>query len=71
MEFASPGRGNLNIQCDALVIADGEEHVVFALPRPDGRIAAGVTFEKGTADNVPTAEGRTSILRNLALVLPR
>ena len=70
MEFASPGRRSLNIQCDALVVADGEEHVVFALPRPDGRIAAGVTFEKGTADNVPTAEGRTSILRNLALVLP-
>lgn len=68
LEFAPRREHALTVQCDALVVDDVGEHVVFALPRPDGRIAAGVTFEVGVADTVPTAEARRSILRHLSLV---
>ncbi|GAA3213802.1 NAD(P)/FAD-dependent oxidoreductase [Actinocorallia longicatena] len=68
LEFAPrPGRA-LSVQCDSLVVDDAGEHVVFAVPRPDGRIAAGVTFEVGVDDTVPTEEARRTNLHHLSLI---
>jgi len=71
MEFAPGafGRG-LSVTCDALVQGPDGPEVAFALPRPDGRIAVGSTFEERVGDTEPTPEGRASLLRWLTRIFP-
>ncbi|MEO3782785.1 FAD-dependent oxidoreductase [Actinocorallia sp. B10E7] len=71
MEFAPGvfGRG-LSVTCDALIQTPDGPEVAFALPRPDGRIAIGSTFEERVGDTEPTKEGKSSLLRWLARIFP-
>lgn len=71
MEFAPGafGRG-LSVTCDALIQGPEGPEVAFALPRPDGRVAVGSTFEEQVGDTEPTGEGRASLLQWLARVFP-
>jgi len=71
VEFAPGAFGrHLSITCDALVRGPQGAQVAFALPRPDGRIAVGSTFEPQRGDTEPTPEGRRSLLSSLARILP-
>jgi glycine oxidase len=67
LEFAAPDFA-LKHQCDT-VLESG--HVVFAVPRPQGRIAVGSTWEVGLDDDKPTDEGAQNLVLGLSTVLPR
>lgn len=44
--------------------------VAYVVPREDGRLAVGVTYEAGVADDTPTAWGRESVLNGLRHLMP-
>ncbi len=64
------GGERLSVVCDALIHTGGGIEAAIALPRPDGRVVAGVTFEEGRGDTEPTGEGRAALLHSLSRVFP-
>ena len=72
LEFAPQRHGGqrLHRQCYARTPAEGGWRTAYAVPRLDGRITAGVTYEPGIADTVPTRRGRESIMASVSSLLP-
>lgn len=64
------GGKRLSVVCDTLIQNGGGIEAAIALPRPDGRVVAGVTFEENRGDTEPTGEGRAALLRSLSRVFP-
>lgn len=63
-------RGGLRAQCDALVPDEKETHIVRATPYAEGRVAVGVTHDRGDASPGTSARSSEAILRNLRRILP-
>ncbi|TMR05640.1 FAD-dependent oxidoreductase [Actinomadura soli] len=70
LEVAAPARGGLGTQCDALVSGDKKTHIVRATPYAEGRVAVGVTHDRGDASPGTSPQANESILRNLKRILP-
>ncbi|MFA1547738.1 NAD(P)/FAD-dependent oxidoreductase [Actinomadura chokoriensis] len=70
LEVAVPAGGGLRTQCDALVPGDGETHIVRASPYAEGRVAVGVTHDRGDASPGTSSRAKETILRNLRRILP-
>ncbi|GAA0360079.1 glycine oxidase ThiO [Actinoallomurus spadix] len=71
VEFAAPAAGGLRHQCYALIPVRGQEQGAYVVPRADGRVVAGVTYEKGLADTRPTRNGREAILYGVTTLVPQ
>lgn len=78
VQFSPAGRGadQPRHQCYARLMDDtGVPHaydrVAYLVPRPDGRVAAGVTFEPGRADTRPTSWARDAIVDGVTRLVPR
>ncbi|GLW96524.1 FAD-dependent oxidoreductase [Microtetraspora sp. NBRC 16547] len=54
----------------AEITSDGHTGYPYLVPRHDGRLAVGVTYEVGVGDPTPTAEGRAEISRWAAALMP-
>jgi glycine oxidase len=72
LEFAARSAGvrGLRHQCYARMLAMDGWRTAYAVPRHDGRITAGVTYEPGIADTVPTRRGRETIVAGVSSLLP-
>lgn len=70
LEVAAPASGGLRTQCDALVPDAKETHIVRATPYAEGRVAVGVTHDRGDASQGTTPQATDAILRNLRRILP-
>jgi glycine oxidase len=71
-ELAPPDLSGYPIRhhCFAMIDDGGEEIVAYAVPRSDGRMAVGVTYEAGVAEVATTTEGQALVERGLRLLLP-
>ncbi|WP_433354290.1 NAD(P)/FAD-dependent oxidoreductase [Microtetraspora malaysiensis] len=54
----------------AEITSDGRTGYPYLVPRHDGRLAVGVTYEEGVGDPTPTAAGRDEIARWAATLMP-
>ncbi|MCC5581523.1 FAD-dependent oxidoreductase [Microtetraspora sp. AC03309] len=54
----------------AEITADGHTGYPYLVPRHDGRLAVGVTYEEGVGDPTPTAAGRDEVSRWAATLMP-
>lgn len=72
LDFAArAGKGRrLHRQCYARIPAMDGRRTAYVVPRADGRITAGVTYEPGIANTLPTRHGRESILAGVSTLLP-
>ncbi|TDD37527.1 FAD-dependent oxidoreductase [Actinomadura sp. KC06] len=70
LEVEAPVNGGLRTQCDALVRDDNKTHIVRATPYAEGRVAVGVTHDRGDASTGTSPRASESILRNLRRILP-
>jgi glycine oxidase len=72
LEFAAQSGGGrrLHHQCYARSFAPDGWQTAYAVPRQDGRITAGVTYEPGIANTTPTRRGRETILTGVSTLLP-
>ncbi|MEU8119426.1 FAD-dependent oxidoreductase [Spirillospora sp. NPDC049024] len=70
LEVATPPEGGLRTQCDALLPDDEETHIVRASPYAEGRVAVGVTHDRGDASPGTSSRATEDILRNLRRILP-
>jgi glycine oxidase len=70
LEVAAPARARLRTQCDALVPDDDEPHIVRATPFAEGRVAVGVTHDRGDASPGTSPRATEAILRNIQRILP-
>ena len=75
LDFAVPasrsGRGHrLYHQCYAQTLGMDGWRAAYAVPRQDGRITAGVTYERGVSNTIPTRRGRESIVAAVSNLLP-
>jgi glycine oxidase len=60
----------LNHHCLAIIDDDGTEIIAYAVPRSDGRMSFGVTYETQVADPYTTEKGQSLIERGLGLLIP-
>jgi glycine oxidase len=60
----------LNYHCLAIIDDDGTEIIAYAVPRSDGRMSFGVTYEAHVADPYTTEKGQSLIERGLGLLIP-
>jgi glycine oxidase len=72
LEFAAErgGRHRLHRQCYARTPAPDGWRTAYAVPRQDGRVTAGVTYEAGVTDTRPTRSGRESIVAGVSTLIP-
>lgn len=72
LEFAAEydGRRRIFRQCYARTPAMDGRRTAYAVPRHDGRVTAGVTYEPGIADIMPTRRGRELIMAGVSALLP-
>jgi glycine oxidase len=71
LEFAAEPVGlRPRRQCYARVACLDGHQTPYVVPRSDGRIMAGVTFEPGVRDIKPTAGGRRAIIEGIATLFP-
>jgi glycine oxidase len=72
LEFATrkAGERRLYHQCYARIDAREGWRTAYVVPRHDGRITAGVTYERGKVDTIPTRRGRESIMAGVSSMLP-
>ncbi|WP_131746092.1 FAD-dependent oxidoreductase [Frankia sp. Cppng1_Ct_nod] len=72
MEFQVPGAVGypLRFQLYAKVAAKEGTKSSYLVPRGDGRVAAGVTYEYGTSDSIPSRAGYESVLTGVTALVP-
>jgi glycine oxidase len=72
MEFQVPGAAGypLHFQLYAKVEAAEGVQSAYLVPRRDGRVAAGVTYEYGIPDSVPSRAGYESVLAGVTTLVP-
>lgn len=72
LDFAAPaGMGHrLRHQCYAQTLDMDGWRTAYAVPRQDGRITAGATYERGVSNTIPTRRGRESIVAAVSNLLP-
>jgi glycine oxidase len=70
IEFEVPGAADYPLDVQLYAAVGGGIGDAFLLPRSDGRVVAGVTYEYGDEYNVPTREGYESVLAGANELFP-
>jgi glycine oxidase len=72
IEFIAPGVNDypLTYHCYAKIKEDGTARSSYFVPRKDGRLVAGVTYEIGVRDTLPTRVAYEQIIRGVEDLLP-
>ncbi len=68
MEVLAPGSRGYPLRHHVYACVEGRD--IYVVPRADGRLAVGVTYERGRSDTVPTAENLAVMRRGLAVLVP-
>ncbi|WP_424536127.1 NAD(P)/FAD-dependent oxidoreductase [Sphaerisporangium viridialbum] len=68
MEVLAPGSRGYPLRHHVYACVEGRD--IYVVPRADGRLAVGVTYERGRSDTVPTAENLAVMRRGLAVLAP-
>ncbi|MCG5220004.1 FAD-dependent oxidoreductase [Streptosporangium soli] len=68
IEVIAPGAGGYPMRHHVYASVEGRD--IYAVPRNDGRLAVGVTHERGRSDTVPTPGNLAMIRHGLAALAP-
>lgn len=68
MEVLAPGARGYPMRHHVYASVEGRD--IYVVPRIDGRLAVGVTYERGRSDTVPTAGNLEIMRRGLAVLAP-